>query len=72
MTHIQAKIHASLETSASHAQAAAEGRALRGELGIDSQLLAMSELYRELLAAGDIKGARAVKARAVTINESRS
>ncbi len=65
MTHIQAKIHASLETSASHAQAAAEGAALRGELGIDSQLLAMSQAYMDLRAEGRFEEARAMKLRAV-------
>lgn len=71
MTAIQRTIHASLETKTSHAQAAAEGAALRGELGIDAQLLAMSAQYLELKAAGKLEAAQAVKAAAMKINESR-
>ena len=65
MTAIQRTIHQGLETKSSHAQAAAEGAALAGELGIDSQLLAMSELYLELKAAGKLVEARAMKLRAI-------
>lgn len=67
MTAIQTKIHASLETSASHAAAACEGAALRGELGIDSQLVAMSEAYMELRSQGRFEEARAMKLRAVAL-----
>ena len=48
MTATQAKIHRSLETKSSYSQAAREGAALSGALGVQAQLLAMSELYREL------------------------
>lgn len=71
MTATQRTIHASLETTFSHNQAAAEGAALRGELGIDSQLIAMSAQYRELVAAGDVVAAKAVKALAMQINAGR-
>lgn len=69
MTVIQAHIHASLETKDSHAQAAIEGAALRGELGRDAQLIAMSAQYLELKAAGELEAARAVKAAAAKIYE---
>jgi len=69
MTVIQAHIHASLETKDSHAQAAIEGAALRGELGIERQLRAMSAQYLELRAAGKLAEAAAVKAAAQQIYE---
>ncbi len=75
MTTAQRTIHASLETKTSHAQASAEGAALRGELGIDSQLLAMSEAYMELRSQGRWEEARAMKARAIALkaaHEARS
>lgn len=48
-----------------------EAAALSGQLGVDSQLIALSELYKELLAAGDIKAARAVRAQAAKLYESK-
>lgn len=42
-------------------QAAMEGAALRGELGLSSQLLAMSEIYKALKSDGKIVEANAVK-----------
>jgi len=51
-------------------QAAAEGAALRGEFGINAQLLAMSEQYKELRAAGRLDEAWAVRARAIEINDA--
>jgi hypothetical protein len=70
MTAIQRTIHASLETKSSHAQAAAEGAALSGELGIDAQLLAMSEAYMELRSQGRFEEARAMKLRAVALKNA--
>jgi hypothetical protein len=69
MTATQRTIHASLETKTSHAQAAAEGAALRGELGLDAQLIAMSAQYAELRRAGKLIEAQAVKAEAMKIYE---
>ena len=71
MTAIQRSIHQGLETKSSHQQAAAEGAALAGELGIDSQLLAMSELYKALKLAGRMVEAAAVKAEAIKIAEGK-
>jgi hypothetical protein len=51
--------------------AAAEGAAIRGELGIETQLIAMSALYTERLARGDVMGALALKAKAKAISEAR-
>jgi hypothetical protein len=70
MTAAQRTIHASLETKTSHAQAAAEGAALRGELGTQAQLIAMSAQYLELKAAGKLVEAQAVKAAAIKIKGS--
>lgn len=50
-------------------QAAIEGAALRGELGIDAQLVAMSEQYKALKLAGELEAAAAVKALAVRLYE---
>jgi len=72
VTHAQAKIHASLETKSSHNQAAAEGAALRGELGVERQLVALSALYLELRSEGKLAEALAVKAMAIEINATRS
>lgn len=58
----------SLETRNGFAQADAEGRALRGEFGVARQLLAMSEQYKRLKAAGRMDEAAAVRARAFEIN----
>lgn len=51
-------------------QAALEGAALRGEFGPARQILAMSERYKALKAAGRLDEARAVKAAAVEINNA--
>lgn len=67
MTAIQHRIHTSLETRDSYSQASREGAALRGELGKDAQLLALSELYKELKAAGKMEQAAAVKEMALAI-----
>lgn len=48
-------------------QADNEGRALRGEFGVRRQLVAMSEQYTRLKAAGRVEEAAAVKAAALTI-----
>lgn len=48
-------------------QATREAAALSGELGVAAQLTAMSEQYRELLAAGKRDEARAVRAAAAAI-----
>lgn len=73
MTNTAARnaIHASLETASSHAQAAAEGAALSGQLGIDAQLLAMSALYLELKAAGKNEAAAIIRGRALAIDATR-
>ena len=71
MTATQRTIHASLETTFSHNQAAREGAALRGELGIDAQLRAMSEQAKALRAAGDEAGYQVIKAEAIKINAER-
>jgi hypothetical protein len=71
MTAAQRTIHTGLETRDSYSQAAREGAALRGELGTDAQLLALSELYKELKAAGKLEQAQAVKAQAYAIHQAR-
>lgn len=48
-------------------QAAREGAALRGELGLDAQLLAMSEVYKQLKAEGKDAEAREIKNRAIEL-----
>ena len=50
--------------------AALEGAALRGEFGPERQILAMSEQYKALKAAGRLDEAAAVKARAIAINNA--
>ena len=50
-----------------YAQAEREAAALRGELGVEAQLTAMSEQYRELRAAGRNDEARAVRAAAAAL-----
>lgn len=57
----------SLETRDGLSQAQMEGAALRGELGIDAQLVAMSEQYTRLKAAGKLDEAAVVKAEAYAI-----
>jgi hypothetical protein len=49
------------------AQADATGRALRGEFGVERQLVAMSAQYAALKAAGELEAAAAVKAQGVAI-----
>lgn len=49
-------------------QARLEGAALRGELGVSAQILAMSELYKTLKAQGLAEEALAVKAEAYRIH----
>ncbi len=71
MTATQKRIHASLETASSHAQASAEGAALAGALGVDSQLLAMSEQYKLLKAHGHHEAAAILKGRALAIDATR-
>lgn len=48
-------------------QAAIEGAALAGELGVETQLVAMSALYAELKAAGRLVEAMELKAAAIKI-----
>ena len=50
-------------------QASREGAALNGLLGKNAQLLALSEKYKELRAAGDDEAAAAVKRQALAIVE---
>lgn len=50
-------------------QAAVTGAALRGDLGVDAQLLAMSEQYKALRAAGKLAEAQAVRAAAIALVE---
>jgi hypothetical protein len=49
-------------------QARMEGAALRGELGVAAQILAMSELYKRLKAQGRDEEAQAVKTEAYAIH----
>lgn len=49
------------------AQAAREGAALRGECGPEAQLLAMSELYKRLRAAGKVDEAKAIRERGIAL-----
>lgn len=51
-------------------QARLEGAALAGELGVQAQLVAMSQLYLNLKAAGKVEAAAAVKQEAYTIYNS--
>ena len=51
-------------------QADAEGRARRGEFGVERQLVALSEVYKQLKAAGRLDEAQAVKAQAYAIYNS--
>ena len=55
------------ETRDRYAQAQREAAALAGELGVEAQLTAMSEQYRELRAAGRNDEARAVRAAAAAL-----
>lgn len=48
-------------------QAAREAAALNGELGIDAQLLAMSEVYKQLKSEGKDAEAREIKNRAIEL-----
>lgn len=51
-------------------QAATAGAALRGELGVERQIVAMAALYHELRAAGKLAEAAAVKAEAYAIHSA--
>lgn len=51
-------------------QAQTEGAALRGELGPQSQIIALSEVYKELRAAGKTEEAAAIRAQVNKIVES--
>ncbi|MEO8630957.1 MAG: hypothetical protein ABI612_23095 [Betaproteobacteria bacterium] len=62
-------IHASLETGARYAAVTMESAALQGLLGKQSQLLALSEVARELRAAGDEAGYQELRALAYTIEK---
>lgn len=48
-------------------QAAREGAALRGELGKEAQLIAMSAQYMQLRAQGKVDEARAIRAAAALL-----
>lgn len=72
MTTAQRNIHTALETRDRLNQVALEAAALRGELGIDAQLLAMSELYKQLKSEGKLAEAAAIRAEAMIINATRS
>ena len=71
MQHFGTKYNAALadETRARYEQAAREGAALNGLLGKNAQILALSEVYKELRAAGEFEKAEAVKAQALAIVE---
>lgn len=51
-------------------QAHREGCAIRGELGPEAQILALSEQYKRLRAAGRLDEAAAVKAAALAIYQT--
>lgn len=72
MTTAQRNIHTALETRDRLNQVAMEAAALRGELGIDAQLVAMSEQAKALRLAGDEASYQAIKAEAMIINATRS
>jgi hypothetical protein len=52
-------------------QAQMEGAALRGELGPQSQILALSEVYKEHKAAGRLAEAAAIRAQVNLIVEGK-
>ena len=66
MKHFNDQYNARLsyDARAGYRQAQAEGDALTGRLGPQSQILALSELYKSLRAAGDLEGAARIKAQA--------
>lgn len=64
MSNIQQRIHSSLETRDSYEQAAREGAALRGELGINAQLIALSEVAKAERVQGNEAAYQAIKAEA--------
>lgn len=70
ITTARRDIHNEISDRGSRNQAALEGGALRGELGIQAQLIAMSEQGRELRAAGDEAGYQATRAEAYRIYEA--
>jgi hypothetical protein len=61
MTHIQAKIHASLETKSSYQQAAAEGFAKSHKLTASERLDRLAVRYRIAREAGRMQAAAAIK-----------
>lgn len=50
-------------------QARRESAALAGDLGVHAQLIAMSAVYHELKAAGQLDDARAIRLAAIAIIE---
>jgi hypothetical protein len=72
MTTAQRNIHTALETRDRLSQATMEAAALSGELGLDAMLIAMSQAYMDLRAAGRFEEARAMKLRAIALNAARS
>lgn len=71
-TSTRSAIKAQLETRDHYAQAAAEGAALRGELGSERQIRALAARYAELRAAGEINAARVLKYQAIVIRAANS
>lgn len=69
MTNAAARIAiiASYATRDHHAQTCIEAAALRGELGVETQLIAMSARALALRATGDEAGYQAIKAEALKI-----
>ncbi len=61
----------SYDDRAGYRQAQAEGDALSGRLGLQSQILALSEVYRELRSQGRMDEAAALKARVNAIVEGK-
>jgi hypothetical protein len=57
----------SLETRNGLSQADNEGRALRGEFGVERQLVAMSEQYKRLKAAGRLDEAATIRAQGIAL-----
>jgi hypothetical protein len=73
MKHFNRIVEAQLEVQRFQAtQASREQAALNGALGIDAQLLAMSEIYKDLRNAGRIDEALAVRAEAFRLKAAQS
>jgi hypothetical protein len=70
MNTIRRNIKASLETRDSYDQACREGAALRGELGINAQLIALSEVAKVERANGNEDAYQAIKAEAYRLREA--